>query len=148
MINFKEVFSRSFEKSAVGMAILDQNGVLLTCNPALCGILDRGIHDILFKGVPEFIPPPEGERWVKFFTDFSRQRANDYYFESTFFPKLTREAWWSIQLSDLEYNESGQQLFFAIFQDISLKKIAEENLREARTRAEKATRTKSEFWPI
>jgi PAS domain-containing protein len=50
MINFKEVFSRSFEKSAVGMAILDQNGVLLTCNPALCGILDRGIHDILFKG--------------------------------------------------------------------------------------------------
>jgi PAS domain-containing protein len=57
MINFKEVFSRSFEKSAVGMAILDQNGVLLTCNPALCGILDRGIHDILFKGVPEFIPP-------------------------------------------------------------------------------------------
>jgi two-component system sensor histidine kinase/response regulator len=82
---------------------------------------------------------------VKFFTDFSRQRANDYYFESTFYPKLTREAWWSIQLSDLEYNEDGQQLFFAILQDISLKKIAEENLREARARAEKATRTKSEF---
>jgi two-component system sensor histidine kinase/response regulator len=145
MINFKEVFSRSFEKSAVGMAILDQNGILLTCNPALCGILDRGIHDILFKGIPEFISPQEGERWVKFFTDFSRQRANDYYFESTFYPKLTREAWWSIQLSDLEYSEDGQQLFFAILQDISLKKIAEDNLREARARAEKATRTKSEF---
>jgi hypothetical protein len=42
----------------------------------------------------------------------------------------------------LEYSESGQQLFFAILQDISLKKIAEENLREARARAEKATRTK------
>ncbi len=138
-------FAKAFEKSAVGMAFLQEDGKVLSANPALLRILNKDLWLIVGNGLDAHLKDDHGERWRQFFQVFVEGRATDYYFESPFEPRENREAWWSLQLGDLEMLWSGQRVLFVLVEDITLKKLNERQLREARRQAEAASRAKSQF---
>ncbi len=138
-------FAKAFEKSAVGMAFLQEDGKVLSANPALLRILNKDLWLIVGAGLDAHLKDDQGERWRTFFQTFVAGEATDYYFESPFQPREEREAWWSLQLGDLEMSWSGQRVLFVLVEDITLKKLNERQLRDARRQAEGANRAKSQF---
>lgn len=142
----EDLFLTAFKKSAVGMALIDETGLILQANPALQKILERDITRIEGRYLEDSVPPDEARHWRHFFDEFISGVAKDYYFESEFLPLHSRDAWWSIQLGDLERKqENGKRVYFAVVQDITLKKVNEYRLRDARINAERASRAKSQF---
>jgi PAS domain S-box-containing protein len=138
-------FAKAFEKSNAGMAFLQDDGKVISANPALARILDKDLWLVVGTGLGEHMNESNASRWDSLVAAFLGGRTKDSYFEAPFQPKETREAWWSLQLGDLGMEWSGRKVLFVLVEDITLKKVNERQLREARRIAESASRAKSEF---
>jgi len=134
-----------YEYAEVGIVVLDHNGIILDFNPALSRILERPPSEILDFTLGHFMDKASEEQFKAFFVEFTMGTAGDYYFESRFLPTHPRLAWWSLQLSYIRRESEGGKFFSAIAQDITLKKIDEEKLKEARILADKGNQAKSQF---
>ncbi len=128
------------------MVLLSEEGKILRANGAFKSILGVNLETLHAQELSLHMEEADGLRWEDFFKEFTKGKAEDYYFESIFLPQDRRKAWWSLQLADIGHpDEKGRPLFFAVVQDISLKKIYENKLREARASADRANRAKSQF---
>ncbi len=125
------------------MCLVNRWGCILVANPALGRILETEHRSLEGKTLDVFLESHEVSRYQSFLEDFTRQRSVEYYYEGEFHTEAGRKAWWSLQFS--EVSPSGDGLYFVIAQDITLKKIYEEELRVAHEQAEKANSAKSQF---
>jgi len=137
-------FAQAFDRSPVGMAFL-KGGVIVEANPALVRMLGKDQWLIVGSLVDHHLRPDDVPHWQSFFEEFSLGTAREPSFESRFQPSEPREAWWSLQLADLELMWGGERCFWAVIQDISARKRGEQKLRESRQLAESANRAKSQF---
>lgn len=126
------------------MGFVNRWGRIMACNPALGGILECPHHELLDETLDAFVDREDAARYQEFLERFTRGDPKaDYYHEGRFRTRPGRQAWWSLQFSEI--SPSGDGLYLVIVQDITLKKIYEEELKEAHEMAERANSAKSQF---
>lgn len=125
------------------MCLVNRWGRILVCNPSLGRILEIDHLSAVGRTLDSFIEPTEAPSYQKFLEHFTQDHTAEYYYEGEFLTVGNRRAWWSLQFSEI--SRTGDGLYFVIVQDITLKKIYEEELREAHEQAERANSAKSQF---
>lgn len=138
-------FAKAFDQSPVGMVFLQADGTVISANPALVGMLKKGLWMVVGAPLDDHLLPDDRPRWRAFFDGFRQGQTTSNTFESAYVPADGGEAWWSLHLGDLEQEWSGSPTYFVVLQDITIRRAAEQKLREARQVAEGASRAKSEF---
>lgn len=56
-------FQAVFENMTLGLALLDEHGVIIAANSALCRILDKGAEDLTGRAAADLLPLPEPGAW-------------------------------------------------------------------------------------
>jgi len=138
-------FAKAFDQSPVGMAFLKDDGTVISANAALVNMLQKDLWLVVGARLDEHLGPEERGLWKRFFDTFRAASGAEDSFESAFLRSDGTDAWWSLHLSDLGIEWSGEPTYFAVLQDVTVRRAAEQKLREARLQAEGANRAKSEF---
>jgi PAS domain S-box-containing protein len=138
-------FAKAFDQSPVGMVFLKGDGTVISANPALVAMLKKGLWLVVGAPLDDHLQPPDRPRWAAFFDAFRGGAGVADSFDSAYLPSDGADAWWSLHLSDLGLEWAGEPTYFAVLQDVTVQRAAEQKLREARQQAEGASRAKSEF---
>ena len=123
-----------FEEASVGIALLDDQGQLLSANPALSAMIDK-THERLPRYLDDFVELEEDVRDGHSFGDVLKQRALPYRAEATVIGRQDR--WFHVSLSSLGSMDDEENLYLALIQDITEERAAT----EARLRLERMAAT-------
>ncbi len=142
MDNFARRFQVVFDRSPLGMAVLDTTGNLIYSNAALAGILrtDEVAEDALWKS----IPADERDDFKAGFDELVSGNRGELRFEGSVIREDESRGWWRIVLA-LESDKDFSPFVFGTFEDVTDRKSGEERLKQEKETAERATRTKSAF---
>jgi PAS domain S-box-containing protein len=125
------------------MAFLAADGTIVTANPALAALLGRDRPHLEGTAIESHLLSADHESWRAFFDAFRGDPQAPARYESAFRRSGTDDAWWGLTLATL--GEGSNPPFFAVLEDLTDRRAAEQRLREARRLAEGANRAKSEF---
>jgi len=142
----EERFSGAIEHAAIGMALVGLDGKLIRVNRALCGIVGYSEVELLARSCYEDISHPDDIANDK--AQANRLVAGEivtYQLEKRYLHK-DGSVIHCLRCVSLVRNGEGKPLYFVSqVQDISERKAAERQVREARLAAEAASKAKSEF---
>ena len=138
-------FDQAFERSPVGMAFLTEDGTVLSANPALVSMVKTPRAQVEGSALEIHLRPEDVALWREFFGKFRQGRGTSDSLESGYRTAEGDQAWWSLHLSAQPPGKPRAAAWFAVVQDVTARRAAEDKLREARRLAEGASRAKSEF---
>ena len=123
-----------FEEASVGIALLDDQGQILSANPALAAMMDK-THERLPRYLDDFVELGDDVRDVQSFADVLKQKELPYRAEATVVGGQDR--WFRVSLSSLGSIDDEEKLYLALIQDITEERAAT----EARLRLERMAAT-------
>lgn len=133
------LFRSAFTASPIGIALEDLEGRPLFANPALCSMLGFSEEEMRGKHCVEFSPPEDAHKDWALFEQLRAGSIDHYQLEKRFFRRDGSLIWGRLSISLLG---SGTSRFvFAMVEDISEKKAAEENLGGRLIQAQEEERT-------
>jgi len=128
---WSQIYDSIFEQSIIGIVLCDMDGAILECNPAFSRMLGYANDELSFKTIEQLTHPDD---WVKeaahlfqpaLFSSFG------YSAEKRFFHKDGRIIWTNIHSTTIRGTNNAPVFGFAIVEDITDRKLAEESLRES-----------------
>jgi PAS domain S-box-containing protein len=119
---------RVINKAPTGIALLDKEGWILECNPALQNMLDY--HEDELSGVlfVQAIHPQDKELYNKKFKELISGASDIYKIDSRYIHKEFREVWGSLSASLVRDAAGEPQFVIAMVEDITIKRQAEEKI--------------------
>ncbi len=144
MTNFSRHFQIIFDNSPIGMAILDTAGRLLYTNLAIQRMLGYSaddLHGVLFSS---FLLPEDIDYFKEEFGKLAASANLHFKGECKYLPKNGEEAWWKFTITHV-VSEEHSPFVFGIIEDVTNRKLGEEQLKKDKESAVQATKTKSEF---
>ena len=139
----EEKYRAMFTTANVGLALCKMDGTLLEVNQEFCKILGRTEEDTLsltyWDITPQEYEPQEAEQLASLTETGKYGPYEKEYlrFDGTRVPVLLN--------GSLVFGTNGETLIWSVVQDISERKKVEGEVHSAMTKAEKASRAKSEF---
>ncbi|MBU0768729.1 MAG: PAS domain S-box protein, partial [Proteobacteria bacterium] len=125
----EERFRTAFNNAATGIALMANDGYFMKVNQTLCMILGYSEEELMGKTWVEITEPddlPGCYDWLK------RVRAGEQSaHEKRFIHKLGRPVWIEMSTSLVRDLQGRTRYYISLFQDIMLRKRAEETLRES-----------------
>lgn len=144
-MNLDHCFEDIFSHTIVGMVVLDKEGRILRVNKILREMIGYGEEDLKHSSLLPFI---HAEDVFTFETRLHRLltgKEDHFQSEVRYLIPDGQAAWWRLSVSLVKDSRTGESFAFAVVEDITRRKVDEEELKEAKETAEIATKTKSEF---
>ncbi len=140
-----EQFRAAFENAPIGKALVAPEGRFLKVNGALCEIVGYSEEELLARDFQSITHPDDLAADLAQVRQMLEGALRFYQMEKRYFHKAGHVVWALLSVS-LVRDPQGRPLYFvAQVQDISQRKWAEAELRQAKEAAEAASRAKSEF---
>ncbi|QVL29846.1 PAS domain S-box protein [Telmatocola sphagniphila] len=141
----EERFRGGFDFAAVGMALVSLNGKFLDVNSALCAILGYSEAQMLAMNFQMITHADDLAEDLEFVQKVLMGEIPTYQMEKRFIHKQGHFIWVQLNSSLIRDEDRRPQYFINQFQDITLRKLAAEEMQKARQAAEAANQAKSEF---
>jgi PAS domain S-box-containing protein len=127
-------FRSAFEKTAVGMVLLDNNGRFLRANRAFCTLVGYSEEELLPKTFLEITHPEDLEKNLPVVKRLMAGEIESFFVEKRYLHKQGHPIWVHASVASVR-DAMGKPLnFIAQSQDITERKRAEEALRESQSR--------------
>jgi PAS domain S-box-containing protein len=138
-------FQRTFDNALIGMAITAADGHFIEVNPAFCAMLGYSAEELGNKSFAEITHPDDIEISFAPLRRLLRNEIPSFQIEKRY---LHRDGHviWVLLCSVLVRDQEGRALHcLTQAQDITERRLAEEQLRHANAELDRASRLKSEF---
>jgi len=130
----KQLFRYLFEQASLGIAVEDLEGKLLLANPALCSMLGFTEEELCGMSCSQSASPEDSQDdWVL----FQQLRAgviDQYSLEKRYVRKDGAQLWGHLNVSLLKEGDGGPPLVFAFVEEITERKLAEQELARSNER--------------
>ncbi len=141
----EEQFRSAFDFATVGMALVSPEGRWLKVNRTLCAIVGYAETELLEIDFQRITHPDDLNANLTHMQALLRGESPSYQMEMRYLHKEGRIVWVLLGVSLVRDPEERPLHFIAQIQNITTRKQAEEEVRQAREAAEAANRAKSEF---
>lgn len=130
----KELFHSAFDDAAIGIALVAPDGRWLQVNRALCELVGYMEQELLATNFQAITHPDDLETDLSYVRQVLAGEIPTYQMEKRYIHKLGRTVWILLNVS-LVRDLQGKPIFFiAQIQDITVRKRAEEALRQSEER--------------
>ncbi|MBV6624909.1 MAG: PAS domain S-box protein [Rivularia sp. (in: Bacteria)] len=136
-------FKAIFERSSIGICLVDIRGRIVNINPALCTMLDYNFHDIHRESFANYLCFENND--VELYKQLMLGNIERLEIERQLLHKNSHKIWTHLSISLIARANGKPKFFLAIVEDISERKETELQLRESKEAAEVGSRAKSEF---
>ncbi len=133
-----------FERSSIGIGLLDREARIIDVNPALCQILGYEYKELCSKQLIDFICEPEITAESKLNYQFASSQER-FEMERQFLHKDGRLVWAHLNVSLVSATTEEPSFFLVMVEDITERKRTELKLRESKEAAEAGSKAKSAF---
>lgn len=127
----EERFRHALEYSAIGIALLRINGTWMVVNRALCDIVGYSEAELLQMSFRDITHPDDLEADGHFIRELLSGKITNYHFEKRYIHKTGRIVWIHLSVSLVHYGDGSPANMVAQIQDITLRREAEEKLKES-----------------
>ncbi|MCP6759384.1 MAG: PAS domain S-box protein [Fischerella sp. CENA71] len=139
-------FRAIFERSSVGIGLVDMEARIVDVNPALCQILGYNREDLFGKRFTDYIFKSEGD--LELYKQLTSGNCDRLELERRFLHKNGQFVWTLVSISLILSQNGEPEYFLAMIEDITERKHTELELCESKEAAEAGSRAKSEFLAI
>ncbi|MBV8881627.1 MAG: PAS domain S-box protein, partial [Planctomycetaceae bacterium] len=130
----EERFRAAFTQGGIGMALVGLDGRFLQVNRALCQIFGYSEEEFLATSFQSITHPEDRERSVELARHMIRDRQLFARLEKRYIHRGGKTVWFDLSTT-LVQGPGGEDLYFvSSFQDITVRKEAEEQLRQSEAR--------------
>ena len=134
-----------FERSSIGIGLIDMSTRIVDTNPALCLMLGYSHDQMYSKRFTDYISPDELKSDLELYQQLIAGMCDRFEMERRFVRRDGRIVWTYLSVSLLPSSDGESKLFLAIIEDITERKHTEFKLRQSKEAAEAGSRAKSEF---
>lgn len=134
-----------FERSSIGIGLIDMSTRIVDTNPALCLMLGYSQDQMYGKRFTDYISPDELKSDLELYQQLIAGICDRFEMERRFVRRDGRIVWTYLSVSLLPSTDGESKLFLAIIEDITERKHTEFKLRQSKEAAEAGSRAKSEF---
>lgn len=128
----EERFRSIFEGAAIGIALADMSGRIITANPALAQMLGYSERELIGKRFTDFTPPDEIDCTEDIYHGMVSGNQDYYQLEKRYLAKNKQMKWANLTISLVRGIHSKPQYSLSMVQDITERKQAEAELRRHR----------------
>ncbi len=136
-------FRAIFERSSIGIALIDMQVQIVDINPALCQTLGYNREDLSGQHFTDYIFQSEGD--LKLYQQLISGNCDRLEMERRFLHQNGKLVWTLVSISLISSPNGEPEYFLAMIEDISERKHTELALFESKEAAEAGSRAKSEF---
>jgi len=129
----ERLFRSLFGAAPIGIALENLEGQPLFANPALCSMLGFSEEEMRRRHCVEFSPPEDAEKDWSLFMQLRQGSIDNYHLEKRFFRKDGTLIWGRLSIALMKDYAGPSPLVVAMVQDITDKKVAEEELQRSET---------------
>jgi PAS domain S-box-containing protein len=122
-------FRTIFEGTTMGIALVDKDGRVVECNPALQQMLGYSLTELVNQMFTVFILPDEASRCKALFRELVQGKQDSYQGEKKYIRKDGRTAWGRLNVSLIRGAKVEDHLAICMIEDISKQKQAEKEIR-------------------
>jgi PAS domain S-box-containing protein len=122
-------FRTIFEATTMGIALVDKDGRIIECNPALQRMLGYSQAELVNQMFTAFILPDDASRCKALFQKLVQGGEDSYQGEKKYVRKDGRTAWGRLNLSLLRGAKAEDHLAICMIEDITDQKQAEKEIR-------------------
>lgn len=122
-------FRKIFEEAAIGMSLVDMDGILLDSNPAMQKMLGYSKEELHRKSFQDFTHSEDIPRSSRLFQELAAGQRDSYTREKRYVHKDGRLVWGQVTVSLLRGPAGEPQFAIAMVKDITQRKEAEEEIR-------------------
>jgi PAS domain S-box-containing protein len=122
-------FRKIFEEAASGMCLVDMEGYILDSNPALLEMLGYKKEEMFKKSFKDLTHPDDLPESLGLFQELARENRESYTGERRYLRKDGQIVWGQVTVSILRGPRREPQFAIIMTQDITKRKMAEEELR-------------------
>lgn len=134
-----------FERSSIGIGLIDMSTRIVETNPALCLMLGYSHDQMYGKRFTDYISPDELKSDLELYQQLIVGMCDRFEMERRFVRRDGRIIWTYLSVSLLPSADGESKLFLAIIEDITEHKYTELKLRHSKEAAEAGSKAKSEF---
>ncbi len=136
-------FRAIFERSSIGIGLVDMQARIVDINPALCQILGYSREDLFGKRFTDYIFQLEGD--LELYKQLTSGNCDRLEMERRTLHKNGQFVWTLVSISLISSKNGEPEYFLAMIEDITERKHTELELCESKEAAEAGSRAKSEF---
>ena len=126
----EERFRGAFESSGIGMAVVNTDGRWQKVNRALCDITGYSEQQMLTMSSQEIIHPDDAESGLTYVRQILSGAINSYNIEKRYIHKQGHVVWILLHVSLVKGIKGNALYFIYQVQDITARKIMEDELRK------------------
>ncbi len=138
-------FRNAFDNTAVGMALVNTDGLYLQVNAALCAFLDYSEAELLQLTFQQLSHPADLETDLELAQQVLAGARQNYHIEKRYITKPGQIVWGLLSISLIRDSQEQPLYFVSQIQDISDRKESEQRLEQTNAELMRATRLKDEF---
>ncbi len=127
-------FRAVFEKTAIGMGLVDVTGKLIASNPALHRIIGYSSEELLTMTLVDYTHPDDATDDLALYQELLAGKRDYYQMEKRFIKKNGELFWGRLTVSAIRCAQGEIQFTFGTVEDINERKQAEEALRQSEAR--------------
>jgi PAS domain S-box-containing protein len=124
------LFRSIYERSAVGIALVDLRGRISKCNPALADMLGYAVHDLPGRAFTDLSHPEDGTLDQQQFEELVAGRIDHYSIEKRYIRKDGLIVWGQMTASVISRRDHIPRFVIGIVEDVSERHNAEEANRQ------------------
>ncbi|MDJ0738002.1 MAG: ATP-binding protein [Nostocaceae cyanobacterium] len=136
-------FRAIFERSSIGIGLVDMKARIVDSNPALCQMLGYSQEELSGKRFTDVIVKQKKDSQL--YKQILSGNCNHLEMERRFLHKNGKLLWTHLNISLIPAINGKPEFFLAMIEDISVRKQTELKLRASKEAAEAGSRAKSEF---
>ncbi|AFY99737.1 PAS domain S-box protein [Calothrix sp. PCC 6303] len=136
-------FRAIFERSSIGIGLVDIKAKVVDVNPVLCKIIGYSREEVCGRRFTDFIDQHGDD--FKAYRQLLAGTQDSFELERGFLRQDQRSVWIHVSVSLITGIDQEPQYFLAIVEDITERKETDLKLKETRDVAEAGSRAKSEF---
>jgi len=125
----EERFRTIFEGTNMGLALVDKDGRIVECNPALQQMLGYSLTEVINQVFTVFILPEDASRCQSRFRELMQGKRDSYQGEKKYIRKDGRTVWGRLNVSPLGGATAEDRLAICMIEDITEQKQAEKEIR-------------------
>jgi PAS domain S-box-containing protein len=133
---WSQIYNSIVQQSIIGIVLCDTDGAILECNPAFSRMLGYDNDELLFKTVEQLTHPDDWNKEASsFFQSISPPDSSSHYcVEKRYFHKDGHIVWGKVHATTIRGTHNMPVFGFAIVEDITEIKQAEDSLRRSEAR--------------